>query len=49
MQNLPIKPIISPEEIFKYIYDSNEQRKRDIRLEECVRQLSLDTSVINYN
>lgn len=44
-----IKAILSPEQVFQFLSDINDQKQRDIRLEECVRRLSMDVSTLNLN
>lgn len=41
------KKILSPEYIFQFLKDSNDQRRKDIQLERAVEVLSMD--YINLN
>lgn len=51
MQQKPliIKPIVSAEAVFQFIKDINEQRQKEVRLEEAVKRLSMDFSTLNLN
>lgn len=41
------KKILSPEYVFQFLKDSNDQRRKDIQLERAVEVLSMD--YINLN
>ena len=47
--NQPIKAIISPEQIFQFMCDAQDQRIKEIRLEDAIRRLSMDVSTLNLN
>lgn len=47
--NPTIKAILSPEQVFQFLLDINEQRQREIRIEDCVRRISMDVSTLNLN
>ncbi len=46
---LIVKPIVSAEAVFQFLKDINEQRQKEIRLEESVRRLSMDVRTLNLN
>lgn len=49
MTNPTVKIIISPEQVFQFLKDDQEQRRQEIRLEDAIRRLSMESSVLNLN
>lgn len=48
MENPTVRPIHSAEEVYQFIQDQNEQRQREIRLEDIVNHISR-TNTLNWN
>lgn len=42
------KPTITPEEVYQFIQDANEQRQREIRMEDLIEHISRSTT-LNWN
>ena len=40
MTNLPPRPIHTPEEIYQFISDANNQRQQEIYIEDMIDQIS---------
>ena len=48
MQNPTIRPISSPEDVYQFMQDANEQRQREIQMEDIVSHISRSNQ-LNWN
>lgn len=43
------KPIISPEEIFQFLHDCNQERRREIKRADDIERISREYPEVNFN